>query len=132
MRCIILLTQCARRQVSLYFGLHCMFGRLARPLDGPDMICQARYPHQGAYLHALVDGMSRMRRFMLDKIGVCLCVCCRLLSIGASSAFAEASQAVVDGLYLRARKLTMFNNELARQAAVHCPRVSRCVCSHRA
>jgi hypothetical protein len=47
--------------------------------------------------------------------------------VGGSSAslFSGASQTVVDGLYLRARKLTVFNNELARQTAVHCPRVAR-------
>ncbi len=45
----------------------------------------------------------------------------------SSSLFSGASQTIVDGLYLRARKLTVFNNELARQTAVHCPRVARWV-----
>ena len=43
----------------------------------------------------------------------------------AADIFSSTSQTVVDSLYFRARKLTVFNNELARQAAVHCPRVAR-------
>ncbi len=46
----------------------------------------------------------------------------------ASKLFGAEAAREADDLYQRGKKFTVFHNELARQTAVHCPRVARCDC----
>ena len=38
----------------------------------------------------------------------------------------QATDTLTEELYTKGKMYTVFHNELARQAAVHCPRVARC------
>lgn len=46
-------------------------------------------------------------------------------TIESSKAFSFVAVQLVEELYAKGKKFTVFHNELARQTAAHCPRVAR-------
>jgi hypothetical protein len=71
--------------------------------------------------------MSRaMRRVEVDAAGTDGSADFSSRMSASTALFHGLSDHVADAMFVRGKKLTLFHNELARQTAVHCPRVARC------
>jgi hypothetical protein len=49
----------------------------------------------------------------------------RVNAVESAAQFNRIAEQLVEELYAKGKKLTVFHNELARQTAVHCPRVAK-------